>query len=517
MPEQIHCPKCGAVIKRKAAAPAKVPAAAAPAATASAKSAAPPVDEAPELEAASSSSGHLWILGGLLGGVLLLGLILAVGIGYLMRGSDGDSKKDPNQLAKGTTDSQGNPGANPNGSSGSNPGNTVNPGNTPKKDGPGDPPQNIEPAKDKELPPPLEVQKAIDRGVAHMKLRFRDKDKTLFSEWGSDGHTGAAALGALALLEAKVPANDPAVLKALAIVRDGSPKMKLGYALSCVLLFLNRLDQAVPLSVEDKALVRTLALRLIAGQTGNGCWSYENPPITAKQEQELMQELATNRYAPHNLEPKYKPDNSNTQFALLALWGCRRHKIPVRAPLLLATANFQNTQNENGSWGYVPSKEAGMNYVDSGTCAGLLALAIEKTLREDKAFFENTDNDPPSNPKADGLREKGFEHLASVIGRTKDDPYMAETLQGRIFKASAQGDFYFLWSVERVGVIYGRSSIGGKDWYQWGSDVFLKNQRNDGSWEDSYGDFVDTAFALLFLTRGNLAKDLTESIRRRGE
>ena len=74
----------------------------------------------------------------------------------------------------------------------------------------------------------------------------------------------------------------------------------------------------------------------------------------------------------------------------------------------------------------------------------------------------------------------------------------------------------FLWCLERVAVIYDLKTIGDKDWYAWGSQVILENQRPDGSWIDAHGDVCDTCFALLFLTRANLAKDLTESIRTRG-
>ena len=82
--------------------------------------------------------------------------------------------------------------------------------------------------------------------------------------------------------------------------------------------------------------------------------------------------------------------------------------------------------------------------------------------------------------------------------------------------ADAHGDYYFLWSLERVAVIYDLKDIGGKDWYGWGSEVILQNQRVDGAWQETHGDINDTCFALLFLTRANLAKDLTESIRTRG-
>src|SRR5207244_11680050 len=45
-------------------------------------------------------------------------------------------------------------------------------------------------------------------------------------------------------------------------------------------------------------------------------------------------------------------DNSNTQFAVLALWAARRHGIPVEKALARAEARFRNSQNADGGWGY---------------------------------------------------------------------------------------------------------------------------------------------------------------------
>ena len=80
------------------------------------------------------------------------------------------------------------------------------------------------------------------------------------------------------------------------------------------------------------------------------------------------------------------------------------------------------------------------------------------------------------------------------------------------------GDLYFLWTLERVGVIYSKDLIGGKDWYDWGYPIVLKAQEPDGSWDEKhrqrFGPEVDTPFALLFLKLANIARDLTEIIRR---
>ena len=81
--------------------------------------------------------------------------------------------------------------------------------------------------------------------------------------------------------------------------------------------------------------------------------------------------------------------------------------------------------------------------------------------------------------------------------------------------SGATGNLYFLWSVERVAMMYGLKTIGGKDWYGWGAQMLVKNQNMDGSWTGSHypGSTtpIDTCLALLFLKRSNLADDLTRN------
>ena len=73
---------------------------------------------------------------------------------------------------------------------------------------------------------------------------------------------------------------------------------------------------------------------------------------------------------------------------------------------------------------------------------------------------------------------------------------------------------YFLWSVERVGVLLGVEKIGDTDWFQKGADALLKMQKEDGGWpsnwpkEDKDG-VCDTSFALLFLRKANLGSDIS--------
>jgi hypothetical protein len=76
---------------------------------------------------------------------------------------------------------------------------------------------------------------------------------------------------------------------------------------------------------------------------------------------------------------------------------------------------------------------------------------------------------------------------------------------------------YYLWSVERVAVIFNLPKLGGMDWYGWGAEKLIANQKEKGNWEKGQYphsvSLVDTCFALLFLKRANLAKDLTSKLQ----
>lgn len=113
--------------------------------------------------------------------------------------------------------------------------------------------------------------------------------------------------------------------------------------------------------------------------------------------------------------------------------------------------------------------------------------------------------------KALQKEEKRLDDQSDKIYPTGDD------FKGQLVQAVSWGDLYFLWSLERMAVVYGLSTIGGKDWYAWGRDILLTAQNRDGSWSDAFPGVVDTCFALLFLKRVNIAEDLTQQLQSLGQ
>jgi hypothetical protein len=63
--------------------------------------------------------------------------------------------------------------------------------------------------------------------------------------------------------------------------------------------------------------------------------------------------------------------------------------------------------------------------------------------------------------------------------------------------AAAANHLYYLYGLERMGMLVERRWIGTHDWYKEGADLLLETQGNDGAW----GDHVQTSFAVLFLKR----------------
>jgi hypothetical protein len=396
------------------------------------------------------------------------------------------------------------------------------------------------------------ISRAVKLGVAALKATQQDDGTWPCLE------IGATALAGLTLLECDVPASDPAVKKAAEAVRAESTHLQRTYSLALSILFLDRLSEEA-----DVSLIEAMTVRLLAGQNSRGGWNYDCPDVPDLESRRLASlfkqraELRTRPHSPGDPAGKgTKPaegqrvvtsrqlteeirqqiqvinraagqrvdagrdDNSNTQFAVLALWVARRHGLPTEDALKLAEHRFRKTQNSDGGWDYQPHASHNGRSTATMTCAGLLALAAgfgstETSLRTDKKEGDKGDKAAkPADPARDPAVRTGLAALGSTIG------HPVGRQAGRQVPLLRNGGrmYYFLWSLERVAVAFGLTTIGGKDWYDWGSEILLANQQADGTWR---GDFAvmeaDTCFGLLFLRRSNLVGDLSNLLKNKVE
>ncbi|GIW79844.1 MAG: hypothetical protein KatS3mg105_1651 [Gemmatales bacterium] len=383
------------------------------------------------------------------------------------------------------------------------------------------------PQQKKRIAPELDkrVHAAIDKGVRFLRQAAE-----------TDKYTREMALVGWTLLECGVPANDPLIQRITQVLRSAAPGEVRTYESSLMILFFDRLGDD-----RDQNLIRKLALRLVCGQLPTGDWSYANhTQLTRSHEEVLIEYLKSVTYVPRNEAPKQKvalppelnhiavlqvrekgpqgdmimrnvfgpggiiivgngskvyiSDNSNTQFALLGLWVAYRRGIPLQPVLALAGKFFRSTQHQNGSWGYranLPQVR-----VDSMTCAGLFGLAVDQSVQGPAEKRQQ---------QKDEAIEKAFQFISKRIGQAPP--------RGKLVGASTWGDLYYLWSLERVAMIYDLDTIGGKDWYTWAANILLDAQYPDGYWKDAFGPIIDTCFALLVLKRVNVAEDLTTNLK----
>src|SRR6185437_8061892 len=99
------------------------------------------------------------------------------------------------------------------------------------------------------------------------------------------------------LLECGVKANDPQVQVAAKYLRRRMPDLTATYSISLAILFFDRLGEP-----QDAARIRTLALRLIAGQKPSGGWDYYCPSLREDEELGLLALLYKDRpTTPHGL------------------------------------------------------------------------------------------------------------------------------------------------------------------------------------------------------------------------
>jgi hypothetical protein len=415
------------------------------------------------------------------------------------------------------------------------------------------------------LPPDEQdaVNRAIDRGVAGLKKA--QLPNGTWQQPKKDHQVGYAVLPALTLLECGVPANDPVIQRAARFVRAEAAKLDGTYELALAILFLDRLGDP-----KDDKLIRGFDLRLIAGQSMTGGWGYKCPILNGKAHMDLLTALrhldplpaqrtlsgraqipdkksadtgsrmyekdleskadakpiekpsaktAKEYTIPKNLlilpvisdsakhllqDPKEKSsdlifattDNSNTQFAMLALWVAQRHGVPMKRTAKLIERRFVTSQEADGGWGYFYQNGGGVGTSPSMTCAGLIGLAVSHGLSEQA---------PDGGKMKDPRVVNGLTALSRFVG----------VPEPKLGKPPMQ-NLYFLWSLERMAVLYNLPKIGDKDWYRWGAQVLVANEQPLGGW--TKGGYpgstpvLDTSLALLFLKQANLVKDLTAKL-----
>jgi hypothetical protein len=169
-------------------------------------------------------------------------------------------------------------------------------------------------------------------------------------------------------------------------------------------------------------------------------------------------------------------DNSNTQYATLGLRACHDAGIVFPPDLIeLSKKMYEKRQDDTeGDWSYGSGKD-GYGSMTAGALGGraICDYILGEDWRKDKVLT------------------KGCEWIGrnfSVSENPKRD--------------DKKHHYYYLYGLERAGVLVGVQYFTGRDWYVEGATYLLAQQKPNGSWaEGATGSVNDTCFAILFLKR----------------
>jgi Domain of unknown function (DUF4159) len=313
-----------------------------------------------------------------------------------------------------------------------------------------------------------QVRKAIDKGVRYLKDHQQPNGSWEDTPVLPPG--GQTTLALLALLNAGVKADDDTVKKGLDFIRKLEKPAT--YVRSLQTMVLVEVGQPQDLELIQENVKHLLKIAIKDGGNLLG-WGYDRGGGGFPS----------------------RPDNSNTQYAVLALWVARQHGLPKS---IWEEVNdfYTKSQSKRGSWGY--EYHPGGESIDERltmTSAGLCGLFIAEM--EMAAGRQNAD------PVAIcGIYDDNHAIKAGLAwinaGPGSPDRFNIEP---------ASHVFYNLYGIERLGRLSGQRFLGSHDWYREGCKWLVKEQsRNDGSWSrpqsaDIYPT-ISTSFAVLFLSKG---------------
>ncbi|MDD3586703.1 MAG: DUF4159 domain-containing protein, partial [Thermoguttaceae bacterium] len=329
---------------------------------------------------------------------------------------------------------------------------------------------------------PKAIQDSINGGISY--LREKQQKDGSWDEY--PGYSpGSTALCALSLLSTGLDKDDPTVAKALVALRRPMPETEFQtYPISLQTMVFCQADPQ-----RDQMLIRRNVDWLIERQfktnnVFNGGWAYVG------------------------LQQQYdQVDNSNSQFAILALFEAQRVGIEIpEAVWESALQYWLRMQNPDGSWGYRASvRQLQESNSGSGTgsmtCAGIGALVIcagAKSGINAKVQNDKIECCQDGDDKISKCIDRGLSWMAQHFS-VQNNPGTDVSLETWIF--------YYLYGLERVGRLTAHRFIGKNDWYREGADFLLRRKGVFTKYWRAQIDLkgnhcVATAFALLFLSKG---------------
>ncbi|MBP5622589.1 MAG: DUF4159 domain-containing protein, partial [Thermoguttaceae bacterium] len=326
------------------------------------------------------------------------------------------------------------------------------------------------------------VRAAIDGAVSFIKQKQRSN-----GDWNEyPGYSpGTTALCTLALLTAGLDKNDPTVAKALEYLSGFTA---------------GKQNQTYPISVQTMVFCLADPETYRSAIESNVAWLVERQMKTQNDHRGGWSYVGDN-------QASERADNSNSQFALLALYEAELVGVEIDDSVWQSAEDYWlRMQNDDGSWGYRSSSLNPAGFpsgygTGSMTCAGIAALAICSGVREATRAKIEGDGFQCCQDVDDEIAvrmSRGLKWLG--------DHFSVQTNPGHAVGADSYF-FYYLYGLERVGRLTANRFVGRSDWYREGAEVLLRRKGVLSQFWNAQKDLngnncVSTSFALLFLSKG---------------
>ncbi len=366
---------------------------------------------------------------------------------------------------------------------------------------------------------PKKVDEAIGRGVEYLRTATFTP-----GVGGGPAPQSSRTLALLTLVHCGLTGKDPWVGQLLREALEAP--LEQTYQAALIAMALEELDR-----VEHQNRIWQCAQVLVDNQCANGQWSYGEPTAFSSDVPTgtpIRKKVATKggalvfgAPAPREKPPvrrlmtvtrrressRAAGDNSNTQYAALGLRACRDAGIVIPRELLekarswwLKSQGADLSADPKGrptptpgaagaqGWCYGTKEYCAKGHHPYGamTAGGLASLAIlDKLLGIDW--------------KKDAAAQSAARWLGDHFSVT-DHPGLPE------FQPEPRVEYgYWLYALERAGMLYGSETFGDHRWYAEGARVLLDTQKPSGAWDDGGAPRSthewDTCFAILFLRR----------------
>jgi len=371
------------------------------------------------------------------------------------------------------------------------------------------------------------VDLAIARGVRWLRGVQSKSGAFPWGEMGGSSRDGAYPFGTTAiavhtLRSCGVPADDPQVVAGIDRMRkawnSGFGRTTYEAALGLLALEAHHLapstaskrpdPRAIP--AQDREWIRSIAGCLLQCQSSDGSFGYGPTRGTSAW-----------------------TDHSNAQYGLLGLKAARRCGIAIRPEVFRrALDHFLAAQEPDGP---VVNRRREGGVGEPGRSVG-----TTRAVAKDRARGWGYQG---SRGTTGAMTSGGVSSLVICRGELLGTALLPAALDGRTVEAIRDGIawlgkyfsvtwnptesgaagwlHYYLYGLERAGVLAGVAWMGEHDWYGEGAEQLLRTQRKTGGWDGEAmlrrrgrkgagagdGDLLDTCFALLFLKKATFRVD----------